>query len=425
MLHARQRTAGFLGDRESEARHSRLLLLRAGDIEENPGPNHCGWCKDLVKEANYLSCKNCETKFHMQNFAADSQETTQGQQRETTPCSVSCAPGGSGWNAPFVAASSTARRREINVAIAVTAITTSAPRSSDHNKAQKTGNAPPLQRRALQPTPATWSRQHVPPAQGSSRGVTTGTNAHPAATKDTSSAAVEGDKTGSAECATRANHSNYLAYGRTKTHSPQANVRNVQAESTKKRRGQRVDSAPNISNTSAQAAHEAAKSMHIRKTGTVMPARLPRSPPQYRTSKKRPSRRIRHRISWRYCSGTATASMVRPANWNTSCWRTKSTSRASRKPNWPHPTNPSPLLDSQRSVNREPEKECLEGEEWWHWSEKASTSKTPHARTPTDTAEWRGSRWKWQQPKTHWQSATSTTRQPHHLRSVHTRLLMR
>ena len=55
---------------------------------------------------------------------------------------VSCAPGGSGWNAPFVAASSTARRREINVAIAVTATTTSAPRSSDHNKAQKTGNAP-------------------------------------------------------------------------------------------------------------------------------------------------------------------------------------------------------------------------------------------------------------------------------------------
>ena len=70
MLHARQRTAGFLGDRESEARHSRLLLLRAGDIEENPGPNHCGWCKDLVKEANYLSCKNCETKFHMKRFCS-------------------------------------------------------------------------------------------------------------------------------------------------------------------------------------------------------------------------------------------------------------------------------------------------------------------------------------------------------------------
>ena len=60
----------FLGDRESEARHSRLLLLRAGDIEENPGPNHCGWCKDLVKEANYLSCKNCETKFHMKRFCS-------------------------------------------------------------------------------------------------------------------------------------------------------------------------------------------------------------------------------------------------------------------------------------------------------------------------------------------------------------------
>ena len=190
----------------------------------------------------------------------------------------------------------------------------------------------------------------------------------------------------------RANHSNHLAYGRTKTHSPQANVRNVQAESTRERRGQRVDSAPNISTTSAQAAHEAAKNMRTRKTGTVMPARLPRRPPQYRTSKERPSRRIRHRISWRYCSGTATASMVRPANSNISCWRTKSTSRASRKPNWPHPTNPSPLLDSQPSVNREPEKECLEGEEWRHWSKKASTSKTPHARTPTDTAEWRRSR---------------------------------
>ena len=70
MLHARQRTAGFLGDREPEARHSRLLLLRAGDIEETPGPNHCGWCKDLVKEANYLSCKNCETKFHMKRFCS-------------------------------------------------------------------------------------------------------------------------------------------------------------------------------------------------------------------------------------------------------------------------------------------------------------------------------------------------------------------
>ena len=151
---------------------------------------------------------------------------------------------------------------------------------------------PPIQRRAPQSTPATWSRQHVPPAQGSSRGVTTGTNAQPAATKDTSNAVVEGDKTGSAECATRANHSNHLAYGRTKTHSPQVNVRNVQAESTNERRGQRVDSAPNISSTSAQAAHEAAKNMRTRKTGTVMPARLP-SPPQYRTSKERPSRRIR------------------------------------------------------------------------------------------------------------------------------------
>ena len=60
----------FLRDRESEARHSRLLLLRAGDMEENPGPNHCGWCKDLVKEANYLSCKNCETKFHMKRFCS-------------------------------------------------------------------------------------------------------------------------------------------------------------------------------------------------------------------------------------------------------------------------------------------------------------------------------------------------------------------
>ena len=69
-------------------------------------------------------------------------------------CSVSCAPGGSGWNAPSVAASSTAHRREINVATAVTATTTSAPRSSDHNKAQKTGNAP-LQRRAPKPTRAT------------------------------------------------------------------------------------------------------------------------------------------------------------------------------------------------------------------------------------------------------------------------------
>ena len=158
---------------------------------------------------------------------------TQGQQRETTPCSVSCAPGGSSWNAPFVAASSTARKREINVAIAVTATTTSAPRSSDHNKAQKTGNAPHAKEStsANPSNPVTWSRQRVPPAQGSSRGVTTGTNAQPAATKDTSSAAVEGDKTGSAECATRAKHSNHLAYGRTKTHSPQENVRNVQAES--------------------------------------------------------------------------------------------------------------------------------------------------------------------------------------------------
>ena len=223
-------------------------------------------------------------------------QRTLKKRRKTTPCSVSCAPGGSGWNAPFVAASSTTRKREINVEIAVTATTT---RSSDHNKAQKTGNAPHAKEStsANPSNPATWSRQHVPPVQGSSRGVTTGTNAQPTATKDTSSAAVEGDKTGSAECATRANHSNHLAYGRTKTHSPQANVRNVQAESTRERRGQRVDSAPNISTTSAQAAHEAAKNMRTRKTGTVMPARLPRSPPQYRTSKERPSRRIRHRIS--------------------------------------------------------------------------------------------------------------------------------
>ena len=295
MLHARQRTAGFfLGDRESEARHSRLLLLRAGDIEENPGPNHCGWCKDLVKEANYLSCKNCETKFHMKRFCSGlSRNDARTTARDNTLLCFMCA-----------------RREWLECALCSSKF----HNSQKGNKCCDCGNSYHYKCAKVLRSQQGSKDWKCPPCKGehlsqpqqpsnleqatcATCAELTGTNAQPAATKDTSSAAVEGDKIGSAECATRANHSNHLAYGRTKTHSPQANVRNVQAESTRERRGQRVDSAPNISTTSAQAAHEAAKNMRTRKTGTVMPAKLPRSPPQYRTSKERRSRRIRHRIS--------------------------------------------------------------------------------------------------------------------------------
>ena len=66
----RSHTTGFLGGRESEARHSRITLVRAGDIEPNPGPGwQCGWCKEPV-QSNHLSCIVCGTKFHKKRFCS-------------------------------------------------------------------------------------------------------------------------------------------------------------------------------------------------------------------------------------------------------------------------------------------------------------------------------------------------------------------
>ena len=62
---------GFLGSRETEALTSRQLLLRAGDVEANPGPAaaKCNWCKDPIA-MKHLSCNKCRAKFHMRRMCS-------------------------------------------------------------------------------------------------------------------------------------------------------------------------------------------------------------------------------------------------------------------------------------------------------------------------------------------------------------------
>ena len=114
--------------------------------------DHCGWCNDLVKEANYLSCKNCETKFHMKRFCSGfSRNDARITARDNTLLCFMCA-----------------RREWLECALSSSKFHS----SQKGNKCCDCGNSyhykcanittrlkrlemPPMQRRAPEPTPAT------------------------------------------------------------------------------------------------------------------------------------------------------------------------------------------------------------------------------------------------------------------------------
>ena len=63
---------GFLMSGEQDpAAVIRLLLIKAGDIEQNPGPNQCNWCNKAIRTGQeFLTCKECRNTYHKQKKCA-------------------------------------------------------------------------------------------------------------------------------------------------------------------------------------------------------------------------------------------------------------------------------------------------------------------------------------------------------------------
>ena len=60
-----RRTTPLFDDRSCPpALHLRLLLLRAGDVEVNPGPV-CSWCTGIIRVGSHpIICTQCQRLFH-------------------------------------------------------------------------------------------------------------------------------------------------------------------------------------------------------------------------------------------------------------------------------------------------------------------------------------------------------------------------
>ena len=60
-----RRMSGFLGECPIDPVDRRHLLLKAGDIETNPGPYQCGACNRNVTNRDYsILCRDCRLWFH-------------------------------------------------------------------------------------------------------------------------------------------------------------------------------------------------------------------------------------------------------------------------------------------------------------------------------------------------------------------------